>query len=295
MDLIQLRHFTRLAQGLHFGRTALEARLSPSALSRSIQRLEAELGVTLFARDRRKVLLTDQGRAALQFAQQTLEAAEALNRQLALSRKRLSGRVSVFATATACQTFLPPLLSAFRGAHPEVRIELETGDASAALRRLAEGGVDVAVAPLPDVLPKALTARVAVRMPLVFATPAQPCVVRELCRRNPLPWSKLPLVLPASGVARQAIDAWFRRRRITPQVYGQVSGNEAILSLVSLGCGVGVVPRLVAEHSALAASLDRLEPEPRLPTIEVGMCTQRKLLDTPIVRALWDSLEPAAS
>lgn len=295
MDSTQLRHFARLARSLHFGRTALDCHLSASALSRSIQRLEDELGVTLFARDRRRVVLTDEGRTVLQFATRTLEGLDSLNVQLARSQQRLTGQVSIFATVTACQSFLPPLLSEFRRSHPEVRIDLETGDAIAALKRLTEGAVDVAVAALPDELPATLTARVAVRIPLVFVAPAQPCVVRELCRRESLPWPKLPMVLPAAGITRKAADAWFARRRLTPHVYGEVPGNEAILSLVSLGCGVGVVPRLVAEQSALASSFTLLDVEPRLPQIKVGMCTHKKLLKTPIVRALWDSIAPRTS
>jgi hypothetical protein len=49
------------------------------------------------------------------------------------------------------------------------------------------------------------------------------------------------LVLPAFGLARQAVDRWLKTRHVTPNVYSEVTGNEAILSLVSTGCGVGVV------------------------------------------------------
>lgn len=63
----------------------------------------------------------------------------------------------MFATVTACQALLPALLSPFRAAHPQVRIDLRTGDAAAALARLDEGDVDVAVAGVPARLPEAPT------------------------------------------------------------------------------------------------------------------------------------------
>ena len=100
------------------------------------------------------------------------------------------------------------------------------------------------------------------------------------------------MVLPASGQARDSADRWFRRRRITPLIYGEVPGNEAILSLVSLGCGVGIVPRLVMDESPLQAKLSVLNVEGEgdaLGEFRVGVCTQRKKLASPLVRALWDS------
>ena len=153
---------------------------------------------------------------------------------------------------TACQSFLPELLGDFRGRHPDIHIQLETGYAADALERLAEGRVDVSVAAIPPQLPRGLVSRVLLYTPLVFAAPRVACEVERLCHQRPLPWAELPVVLPASGHARESADRWFRRRRIVPQVYGEVPGSEAILALVSLGCGVGIVPRLVLDESPLA-------------------------------------------
>ena len=61
-----------------------------------------------------------------------------------------------------------------------------------------------------------LVARVLLHTPLVFAAPRAACEVERLCHRRPLPWAELPVVLPASGQARESADRWFRRRRITP-------------------------------------------------------------------------------
>jgi LysR family transcriptional regulator, positive regulator for ilvC len=295
MDLAQLRFFVHLAKSLHFGKTAQQCHVSPSALSRSIQRLEEELGVALFVRDRRSVALTEEGRAAHAFAVRTLEDHEALGQRLAHSQERLTGSVSIFASVTACQSFLPPLLSEFRRAHPEVKIHLETGYALDALERLTSGTTDVAVAALPDEVPATLTARVVVRIPLVFVAPAEACAVRELCRREAIPWGEVPMVMPAAGIAREAVDAWLAKRRVAPLVYEEVAGNEAILSLVSLGCGVGIVPKLVADQSALNSAFAVLEIEPKLPPLRVGVCTQKKRLKAPIVRALWESIVPRTS
>jgi LysR family positive regulator for ilvC len=293
MDLDALRLFLHLSRSLHFGRTSKECHVSPSALSRSIQRLEEQAGATLFVRDRRSVALTDEGRLLQGFAQDTLTRYEAVEQRLTRSQDRLQGSISIFASVTACQSFLPPLLSQFRRQHPEVQIRLETGYAMDALGMLRSGSVDVAVAALPDDIPPTLAARVVVRIPLVFVAPAETSAVSELLSRESISWGDLPMILPASGLARDYVDRWFRKKRIAPRIYGEVAGSEAILSLVSLGCGVGIVPRLVADQSPLKSSLGVLDVEPKLQAFRVGVCTEKKKLKSPLVKAFWESINPA--
>ncbi|UZG98843.1 LysR family transcriptional regulator [Salmonella enterica subsp. enterica] len=72
MDLRDLKTFLHLAESRHFGRSARAMHVSPSTLSRQIQRLEEDLGQPLFVRDNRTVTLTEAGEELRVFAQQTL-------------------------------------------------------------------------------------------------------------------------------------------------------------------------------------------------------------------------------
>ena len=72
MDQRTLRQFITLAETLHFGRASELSHVSPSALSRNIQQLEVEVGVTLFDRDNRSVALTRQGGTFLDYARDAL-------------------------------------------------------------------------------------------------------------------------------------------------------------------------------------------------------------------------------
>lgn len=292
MDYDALALFLHLSESLHFGRTSRALHVSPSALSRLVQRLEREVGWPLLERDRRTVKLTPEGQRFAAHARDTLERWRELQQRLRGQEEALSGTISLFASVTACQSFLPRVLSAFRVAYPDIHIKLETGYAADALEMLRQGVVDVAVAALPDRVPGGLVTRVLLHTPLVFVAPASPCEVSRQVERDPLPWAELPIVLPASGLARDSADRWFRRRRVAPRIYSEVPGSEAILALVSLGCGVGIVPKLVADKSPLRPELRPLEPEPPLGEFRVGVCTPRRRLQTPLVRALWDSLAP---
>jgi LysR family positive regulator for ilvC len=290
MDYEDLRLFLHLSRTLHFGRTSRECHLSTSALSRAIQRLEGELGEPLFERDQRKVTLAPAGVVFREHAAETLSRYEAVKQRIA-GGDRLTGTLSIFASVTACQSFLPRVLSSFRRDYPDVQLRLETGYAADALGMLTSGAVDVTVAALPDKVAENLSSRVLLVTPLVFVAPGSDCEVSRLADKRPLDWSALPLILPASGLMRQSAERWFKRRHIVPHIYSEVAGNEAILSLVSLGCGVGVVPRIVFEKSPLRSELRAFELDPRLPELRVGVCTQSRRLKSGIVKAFWDSIE----
>jgi LysR family positive regulator for ilvC len=291
MDPRSLELYSHLARTLHFGKTSRECAVSPSALSRTIQRIEAELGEKLFARDRRSVELTPAGAAFEAYASETLARYEALKRNFD-EGGRLSGTLAIFASVTACQSFLPSVLATFRRSYPEIHIRLETGYAADAFGMLARGAVDVSVAALPPRAPPGLVTRVLLVTPIVLVAPAIECEASRLLQERVIPWERVPIVLPAQGLLRASAERFFKKRGVRPLVYGEVPGNEAILSLVSLGCGVGVVPRIVMEQSPLRAAVRPLDAE--LGELRVGVCTERRKLKTAVVKAFWESVDATA-
>jgi LysR family positive regulator for ilvC len=294
MHYDELRLFLHLSRSLHFGRTSRECHVSPSALSRTIQRLESEVGRPLFTRDRRSVQLAPAGESVKVHAAETLARWQALRTNLDDTTERLTGTLGIFASVTACQSFLPEALANFRRRHPDIHIRLETGYAADAFGMLSRGTVDVAVAALPTRTPPGLVSRTLLVTPLVFVAPASDCDVSRKVEARNVAWENVPIVLPTVGPARQSAERFFRRRRIKPTIYGEVPGNEAILSLVSLGCGVGIVPRVVMEKSPLRPAVRVLDVDADLGDLSVGACAEKAKLRNAIVRGFFASLEQRA-
>ncbi|ULR48664.1 HTH-type transcriptional activator IlvY [Streptomyces deccanensis] len=275
-DHRELRLFLHLAGTLNFGRTSLDCHVSPATLTRTVQRLESDLGHRLFDQGPRGVSLTAEGHRFREYAAQALELWRAY-REEHPDPAELTGRLAVFATVTACQALLPDLLVPFRAAHPQVRMDLRTGDAAAALARLDEGEVDVAVAGIPARLPEPLVSRTVATTDLVFVT----------AHDRPDPGLGGPFVLPHRGPVRDAADRWFRARGAAPDLAAEPEGHEALLTLVALGCGTGVVPRLVLEHSAVRDRLTEIPTDPPPRPFPIGLCVRRSDLRRPQVAALW--------
>lgn len=288
MDERLLKQFISLADTLHYGRAADTSNVSPSALSRSIQRLEDDLGVRLFDRNNRSVSLTHEGRLFLEYARSALGEWQTVRNHLMEATGELHGEVSLYCSVTASYSFLFDILARVRKRHPRIEIKLHTGDPEDAIGRVLAGTEDIAIAARPRNLHAALDFRLIDVSPLVFiVATGQPAPAG----RDAQAWADCPMILNERGLARERVDRWFRELGVQATLYAQVAGNEAIVSMVSLGFGVGVVPRIVLENSPLKHAVQVLEVRPALAPYEVGLVTQEKKLASPLIRAFWDSLE----
>jgi LysR family transcriptional regulator, positive regulator for ilvC len=301
VDLESLAAFLSLSSRLHFGKAARESNLSTSALSRTIRRLEEEAGEKLFLRDNRSVALTPAGATFRLFAREVLENWEETQRSIALGQRALQGELRIYCSVAASYTVLADLVRGFRRAHPAVHPRLATGDPAEAVARVQGGQVDLAVAALPDALPRGLAFRQVAVSPLVFIAPAVACEAATLVNAfgaglqgPPVPWGRVPMVLTATGLSRRRADAWFRARRVRPTVYAEVSGHEAVISMVRLGCGVGIVPRIVLDRFAQKGEVRVLEAAPPLAPYILGLCARARRLASPLVKAFWEVSSPGS-
>jgi LysR family positive regulator for ilvC len=289
MDSRLLQQFVALSETLHFARASELCHISPSALSRSIQQLEGEVGVPLFDRDNRSVRLTPAGSDFLGYARDALEQWDLMRHRLQEDAGELQGEVRMYCSVTASYSFLFDLLSRVRADHPRIEIKLHTGDPENATALVLSGDADIAIGARPDTLAGALAFWPIATSPLVFIAARGNEEYGRLEGRTPVPeaWARTPMILSERGLSRRRVDRWFAGHGLQPNIYAQVAGNEAIVSMVSLGFGVGVVPRIVLDNSPLADKVSVLELEPELEPYEVGLFTLEKKLRNPLISAFW--------
>jgi LysR family positive regulator for ilvC len=93
------------------------------------------------------------------------------------------------------------------------------------------------------------------------------------------------MILPERGLVREIIDRYFARRFIHPRIVSQVSGNEAIIALVHLGLGIGLVPKLVVQNSPLVNSVRFLPALSDLEPLSISLAVLETRQKLPVVRA----------
>jgi LysR family positive regulator for ilvC len=293
MDIRTLKLFHHLAGSLHFSRTSQACNISPSALTRMIQRLEADVGKQLLIRGNRCVELTYAGQVFKKYAEDVLSRFERLQGELSKDAI-LSGQLSLYCSVTAAYSILPGFIPRYRAMHPGVQIHLETGDPAQAMDRLMNRDADAVIAALPEPPGAQISFLNMAVSPLVFiGAKHYPDVLVTDGKGRP-DWKEFPLILADKGLSRERIDKWFVENAMIPRIYSQVTGHEAIIALVNLGFGIGLVPRLVLEKSPLYRNIVVLNNMPELPPYEIALCTRNANLSNPRVRALMDIVARAS-
>ena len=204
---------------------------------------------------------------------------------------QLAGSISIFASVTACQSFLPRILDNFRRTYPDIHIKLETGYAADALSMLERGSVEVAVAALPDRIP----ARLAGARGLAHAAGLRGADVRVQGQRSDR---------TADRSRGTRYRSYFRRRASRGPAQSTGSNDAAryptstvgwpatrpFFPLVSLGCGWR---RPAPGHGAKPAPSEvrQIDVQPESIISYRGVCTDRRKLAQTTVRAFWDSVE----
>jgi DNA-binding transcriptional LysR family regulator len=151
LKLRRLEHLVLLADALNFARAAELACLSQSAFSRSIQALEESLGLRLFDRGSRQVLLTSAGQRLLARARHLLSSTKDLQRELELLRRGDLGDVVVGAGPFTAVALFPEALARLRVRHPAVNVKLHVDNWSSLLQRLSAEKLDFFISDIREI------------------------------------------------------------------------------------------------------------------------------------------------
>ncbi len=283
MKLDEIELFLTLAKTLHFQKASTQCNISPSAFSRAIKRIEEEAGERLFERTNRAVILTPSGEIFKEYAEQMLKLWKQGKQALSLEKGVISGELTIYCSVTAAYGILPEILDGFRKTFPDVHIKLRTGDAESALNELKHGNTDIAIAAIPENLPEHVEYMYVTETPMVWIESN----ISPSLHNNEIHWQNIPLILPKQGIARRRFKSWCREMKIQPNIYAQVTGNEAIIAMVHLGCGIGLVPKLVLEKSPVNQFITVIDLTPPLTPYTIGICVNKKQIKNSVIAAFW--------
>lgn len=241
MELDQLRYFLRVAERANFTRAAEELDISQPALSRSIQRLEEELGQPVFERKARSVGLTEAGVLLQSRAQQVLTLIEDTKAEICDDGQ--SGRIRVGAIPTIAPFFLPDLLRQFSGEFPKASLIVQEETTEKLLKGCTQGEIDLAILALP-VSAKYLDVEELFEEELLLVLPPEhPLVDKKRIQVSdvePYPF----VLLDEAHCLSDNIVSFCRQRSFHPVSVEHTSQLAMVQELVSLSHGVSMVPKM---------------------------------------------------
>ncbi len=242
MEIRQLRAFVAIAETRTFTAAALRVHVTQAAISMQIRQLEREIGLPLFVRTPRRVVLTEAGEKLLDRAHSILPEH---------GRLRL-GSASGMVSADP----LPLVLGRLRELHPQAEISVRSGTSEELVKCILSGELDMAFVSLP-VEARNVETEVLSRDQLVaIASPKHQLADKRVVSAFALAGERL-ILGERGGNTRRLIDGFFSEAGLKPSVVMELSRQAAIKNMVAADMGVGIVPFSTAREDVERGRLVR--------------------------------------
>lgn len=241
MDLSALRIFKAVAEEGSVTQAAARLHRVQSNVSARLGQLEDGLGVALFHRSGRRMLITAEGERLLSYADRLLQLAEEAQAAVA-GAGRPAGMLRIGAMETTAAARLPAVLAAFHGAYPDVDLQLDTAPTDPLIQSVLNHKLDVALVAAPVERGELAQQAVFEEELVLLTSHTHPPVTspHDVARRAMLAFR--------SGCAyRRRLETWFAENNVPLARVSEFGTFEAIIGCVAAGMGVAVMPREIMQ------------------------------------------------
>ncbi|GAB2821675.1 LysR family transcriptional regulator [Comamonas piscis] len=278
MDLRQLRHFVTLAQTLNYRQAAELLHMSQPPLSQSIRKLEDDLGVQLFERDRRGTVLSGAGRAALESAKLALYHARQVQAVSQATASGELGRLHIGFIGSATFSLIPRLVQAFRAAYPAIDLVLTESTTREICAQVASGDFDAGLLRYPVTQATDLSITLVEPDRLIAALPAgNPLLIKDQLQLIDLADQPFVNYRPSEVPGLHALVVLAcQNAGFMPQIKQHAVQAQTLVSLVGAGLGVALVPAVVAKASTPGVVFRELADAQNLPQIGIALALNQR-------------------
>jgi DNA-binding transcriptional LysR family regulator len=257
MEIRQLKAFLAIAEARTFTAAAQRIHYTQAALSMQIKQLEKEVGVPLFTRMPRRVVLTEAGEHLHERAQRILREHDAALAELAELAGAKHGRLRVgSASGMVSADSLPPILKRLRKTHQNAEVSVSSGTSEELVKKILAGEIDAAFISLPVQAKNVETELLSRDQLVAIASPRHAMARQKVVSAFALAGEKL-ILGERGGNTRRLIDEFFAEAGLKPTVAMELSRQAAIRNMVAADMGVGIVPLSVAREDVERGRLVR--------------------------------------
>ncbi len=240
MEIKQLRAFVAIAEEKTFTAGAKRVNVTQAAVSMQIRHLEKQVGLPLFTRTPRRVILTEAGERLLERARRILREHDSALAELAeiagaeLGRLRIGSASAMFATEQ-----LPSILEKLRSKYPNAEVSVSSGTSKTLVEQILQGDIDIAFVSLPIETSNIETELLYSDEVVAIAHPSHKLGGKKYVSAEILADESL-ILGEQGGNTRRKIDEFFEAANVKPHVVMELSRQEAINKMVENNMGVGI-------------------------------------------------------
>ena len=262
MDLTQIRYFLAIAQHGGFTRAATELGVSQPAISRSVGKLEEEIGQPLFERDSRPPKLTEAGET---FRRRCIQITELVDQTISeITDDDTSGRIRIGAIPTIAPYWLPKAISHFVKIRPSAQLLIFEEVTTKLLERIRNGELDVAIMALPFDHQYLEVHKLFDEELFLMRSESHPLALKKHVAIEDIQNFPL-LLLDQSHCLSDQIASFCRQRSVHPISLERVTQLNTVQQLVAVGHGISFIPAMACSNDRTGKdwyrSLDGVKPK----------------------------------
>jgi LysR family hydrogen peroxide-inducible transcriptional activator len=246
----QLKYLCAVAEHRHFSKAAAACHVTQSTLSAGIQELESQLGVVVFERNKKTVLITPLGEKLLHQARIILGDVEDFVSLARANEGVLAGEIRLGVIPTIGPFILPAILSDLRRAYPKLKLYLKEELSAQLLLQLQQGRLDLIMLALPYALPDMETVNLFKDEFLLCLSPGHKLEKLKQVKQQQLRGESLLLLEEGHCLRDHALEACKLQSADTDLVY-QGTSLHTLVQMVANGLGVTLLPEMAVAANVL--------------------------------------------
>ena len=246
----QLKYLCAVAEHKHFSKAAAACHVTQSTLSVAIQDLESKLGVVVFERNKKTVLITPLGEKLLHQARGILGAVEDFVSLARANEGALSGEIRLGVIPTIGPFILPPILKNLRKSYPKLKLYLKEALSAQLLLQLQQGRLDLIMLAFPYAMPDMETVSLFRDEFLLCLPPGHRLEKVKQVKQQQLRGESILLLEEGHCLRDHALEACKLQSADTDLVY-QGTSLHTLVQMVANGLGVTLLPEMAVQANVL--------------------------------------------
>lgn len=288
LDLYKI--FCEVAKCESFSKAAKVLFMTQPAVSQAIMQLEEELGMRLFTRTPKGVILTNEGQILFEYANSAMNLISVGEKKLQESKNLMVGELKIGVGDTISRYFLLPYLEKFHNGYPNIKLKVVNRTTLELCTLLKSGEVDIAICNLP-IRDSSLEVKELMEIHDVFVYGGK--YKKDLSKYLTLEEiAKFPLILlePKSN-SRQYVEKYILSKgiRIKPEI--ELGSHELLLEFAKINLGISCVIREFSQEYLQAGVLYEVQTTEEIPKRSIGVCYLKSVSLSPASEKFVDLLE----
>lgn len=272
------RIFYSVANHGNITKAAKELMISQPAISKSIKKLEEQLGGQLFVRTKRGVTLTLEGAEFYEYIKQAMEFINNAENKFSDLINLETGTIRIGISTTLTKQFLIPYLEKFHKLHPKIDIQISTNLSSELFTKLKDGLLDLVILNLPYSKTNDIEIKEIKKVQDCFIVGRE----YEYLTKKKIPLGELvkfPLILQSQGsTTRKFFDNYTMKNNVVFQPVMNLSSYSLVVEFTRIGFGIGYATEEFIKNELSNKDLLKLNVEPAIPSRSIGIAYSKKNL-----------------